>query len=439
MTSRFGRPEKFRSWGRIEKFEGPIAHPRFAGDLPEIFADPQRPKTILGVGAGRSYGDSGLNLEGGLVDMTGLNRIIQIDKHGLVLQAQAGLTLDAALKRLTPMGLFLPVVPGTRFVTLGGAVANDIHGKNHAANGAFGRWVRRIELNRSDRGQIQLAPGDPDGLFAATIGGLGQTGLISWVEIGLKAIETTDLMVQDAPFDTLDEYYKLMLDHSDADYRVAWIDCARPGRGIFSHARHLMRGELAPERSPSRFTVPFDMPGILINGLTTAAFNAVYRATKRSTSAPRRMHYSKFHFPLDGIGDWNRLYGVRGFRQYQCVLPHVSAREAAMEILTTVKKSGDGSILAVLKQFGGLASPGLLSFPREGATLALDFRDRGQKSHTLLNRLDAIVLDAGGRIYAAKDGRVSARTFQRMYPNWAELEAKRDPAIRSTFWKRVSA
>ncbi|MBL8551688.1 MAG: FAD-binding oxidoreductase [Hyphomonadaceae bacterium] len=437
--TQFGRPVPFAAWGRIERGAYPMARPRFAGDLPGLFSAKERPGHVLGVGLGRSYGDSCLNNGGGLIAMDGLDRLIEIDKPGLVLRAQAGLSIGKALEALTQRGLTLPVLPGTRFATLGGAVANDVHGKNHALAGTFGRWVRRIGLVRSDGRTLSLAPGDAEGLFAATIGGLGLTGLIAWVEVGLNALDSDDVEIEDIPFETLADYYALMADHAGKAHRVAWIDCTHPGRGIFTHGTPARDEPGARHKTPPgpRFSVPFDGPGFLLNRFSLSLFNKLYRSLK-ARDGLRRMHYARFHFPLDSIGGWNRLYGGRGFRQYQCAVPKAVAREAVMEILNAVKKAGDGAFLAVLKEFGPLESPGLLSFPLEGSTLALDFRNRGQKTLALLETLDRIVLNAGGRIYPAKDGRVSAQTFQEMYPQWRALEALRDPAIRSDFWARAT-
>jgi len=439
----FARKERLTCWGRTASFEGSVARPRFAGDLPGLFTDaglsePGRSGTFLPYGLGRSYGDSCLSDGGAMAAMRGLDRIQQIDPAARVLRAQAGMTLGEALEVLTPLGLFIPVLPGTRHVTLGGAAANDVHGKNHATHGSFGRWVRRIGLVRSDRGELQLSPDDPDGLFKATIGGMGLTGVISWVEMALTPISSTELLAEDIAFETFDEYYQLMVNHGDADYRVAWIDCTRPGYGIFSHASHAPLGENRTAGRRKTFAMPFDLPGPLMNGATISAFNAAYRALKRRRHGPRRVHYSTFHFPLDGVRDWNRLYGERGFMQYQCVIPDTHSREAMWEMLRVISKAGDGSFLAVMKQFGRLPAPGLLSFPREGMTLAMDFRNRGKRTLDLLHTLDEIVLSAGGRIYPAKDGRVPANHYQLMYPNWRELEALRDPKIMSSFWKRVS-
>ncbi|MGE0829368.1 MAG: FAD-dependent oxidoreductase [Hyphomonadaceae bacterium] len=437
--TRFTRPQRFTSWGRIERLDYPMAHPRFSADLPALLQAPDRPRSMLAVGMGRSYGDSCLNSDGGLISMRGLDRFNQIDKAGRTLRAQAGMTLDEALRLLVPRGLTLPVVPGTRFVTLGGAVANDVHGKNHASAGTFGRWVRAIGLARQGAPPQALTPGDAQGLFNATVGGLGLTGLISWVEINVTPIESSDLEVEDIAFSTLEEYFDLMNASTDAPYRVAWVDCTAPGKGIFSRARPMPDGGLVADAGGGGARIPFDGPGFLINGLTLSAFNMAFGAMKHARRGPRRVHYQHFHFPLDSIKDWNRLYGGRGFRQYQCALPSANAKDAIREILKIVKKAGDGSMLAVLKEFGGLASPGLLSFPMAGSTLALDFRNRGEKSLKLLDTLDSIVLRAGGRIYPAKDGRVPAHVFQQMFPNWRELELRRDPSIRSNFWTRVSA
>ncbi|MDX2238565.1 MAG: FAD-binding oxidoreductase [Hyphomonadaceae bacterium] len=428
--------ESFTSWGRVERRAYPVARPRFASDLAAAINAPDRPATVLPVGLGRAYGDSCLNAEGGLIVMTGLNRLIQIDEQGLILRAQAGLSLGEALRVLTPRGLFLPVLPGSQFVTLGGAVANDVHGKNHLMHGSFGRWVRRIGLQRSDREALSLASNDPGGLFSATIGGLGLTGAIAWVELGLIPIDSAYLDAEDVPFSTLDEYFQLMAESESFEHRVAWIDCTQPGRGVFTRAKMRDDGDLQPGRIEPRISAPFDGAGFLFNGLTLRAFNAAWAAAARPGT--RRVHYARFFFPLDSVGDWNRFYGRRGFRQYQCVVPEVTARDAIPELLRAIADSGEGSMLAVLKAFGPKPSPGIMSFPIPGHTLALDFANRGDKTLRLLARLDEIVLEAGGRIYAGKDGRAPPRTFQRMYPRWLELERLRDPAIRSDFWSRVS-
>jgi L-gulonolactone oxidase len=435
--SNFAEHAPFASWGRVVRRSYPIARPRFAADLGGVFGATDRPATALPVGMGRSYGDSCLNGEGGLISMRGLDRLIDIDTTEESFSAQAGMTLSESLQHLVLRGLFLPVVPGTRMATLGGAVANDVHGKNHLMAGSFGCQVRRFELVRSDGSRRVLGPGDPSGLFEATIAGLGLTGAITWVELGVRDEDSSYLDAEDLPFDTLDQYFELMAESAHFEHRVAWIDCTRPGRGVFSRGRFLDDGQLMPHPDKIRLRAPGFTPGFLLNGLTLRAFNALYAAAKTMKKGPQRVHYAPFFFPLDSIGDWNRVYGGAGFYQYQSVVPLATARDATKAMLKAIASSGEGSMLAVLKEFGPARSPGLLSFPMEGTTLALDFRNRGSKTLKLFERLDAIVTEAGGRLYAAKDGRIPAEAFRRMYPRWTEVERLRDPAITSDFWSRI--
>jgi L-gulonolactone oxidase len=426
----------FDSWGRVVRRRYPTARPRFSADLSSVVTAQGRPATALPVGMGRSYGDSCLNGQGGLMVMRGLDRLMEIDQGEENFTAQAGMTLSEALQHLTPRGLILPVLPGTRLATLGGAVANDIHGKNHLMAGSFGCHVRRLELVRSDTGRQVVSSESP--LFKATIGGLGLTGAISWVELAVRDEDSSFLSCEDLPFFSLDQYFALMADSAAFEHRVAWIDCTRPGRGILSRARFLDDGALLPHRDKIMLSAPGFSPGWMLNSLTLTAFNRLYEAMKALKKGSRRVHYAPFFFPLDSIEGWNRLYGRRGFYQYQCVVPPASAREAVGAMLAAIAQAGEGSILAVLKEFGKARSPGLLSFPMEGTSLALDFKNRGEATLALFARLDAIVLEAGGRLYPAKDGRIPAKVFQAMYPRWEEIERLRDPGISSDFWTRVT-
>jgi L-gulonolactone oxidase len=437
MAAAFAAKEPFQSWGRVARRAYPTAHPRFAADVPALFTAPDRPSTVLPVGAGRSYGDSCLNAGGGLISMRGLDRLIEIDEEALTLTAQAGVTLSAAIQAVMRKGLFLPVLPGTRFATLGGCLANDVHGKNHAEAGTFGAHVRRFELARSDGSRTVVEPGSD--LFAATVGGLGLTGIVTWIELNLLDVDSAYLDAEDIAFATLDDYAALMAESGAFPYRVAWIDCTAPGRGVFSRARFRDDGRIQAHTDKTKLRAPAEAPGFLINRASLSVFNRLYAAAKGSRKGLRPVHYAPFFFPLDSIGGWNKLYGGKGFYQYQCVLPPATARDAAQALLDAIAIAGDGSMLAVLKDFSGYPSPGLLSFPMEGTTLALDFRNRGEKTMRLFDRLDAIVSEAGGRLYPAKDGRIPAALFQRMYPRWREVEARRDPAIQSDFWARVSA
>ncbi len=432
------------SWGRLLRPQQLAFVPSWPDELPATLraAAAARPEHgVLPMGLRRSYGDSGLNPDGAVVLTAGLDRTIAFDPEAGILRAEAGHSLEALLAWLVPNGFFLPVTPGTRHVTLGGAVANDVHGKNHHGAGTFGRWVRAIGLLRSDGAVHTLVPGDA--LFASTVGGLGLTGLITWVELTLLPIASSRMEVEDEVFEDLDGYFRLAEASATWDYTVAWVDClgqgAALGRGIFSRGRHATAGGLRAEEPTKLWRMPLDAPGFALNRLTLTAFNTLYLAMGRWRSGrARNAPYLSFFYPLDGIAEWNRLYGKRGFFQYQCVVPPAASRDAVREMLTTTAAAGEGSFLAVLKNFGALPSPGLLSFPMEGTTLALDFANKGTPTLALLARLDAITREAGGRLYPAKDGRMSAKMFRAGYPAWERLKEHMDPHFSSAFWRRVS-
>jgi FAD/FMN-containing dehydrogenase len=340
-----------------------------------------------------------------------------------------------------PRGWFVPVTPGTRFVTVGGAIANDVHGKNHHRAGSFGHHLRRFELLRSDGSRLVCSPDENADWFAATIGGLGLTGFITWAELALKRIDGPVMETEAIPFTDLDAFFELSrASHNGYEYTVAWIDCTRPVRegmrGLFfrgNHARGIPARVAAPRPKPG---LPFTPPVSLVPHRAAALFNALtYRKPR-----PRRSyaHYETFFYPLDAVPNWNRFYGRRGFFQHQCVVPHDDARQAVTALLDRVAETGSGSVLTVLKVFGDAAPRGWLSFPRPGVTLALDIPDRGARTLALLDELDAIVMAAGGAVYPAKDARMAAATFRRGFPRWQELEAYRDPAFASSFWKRVA-
>lgn len=396
--------------------------------------------TTLAHGLGRSYGDSALNMNGGLVRTPGLDRLIAFDRDNGILRAEAGLSIDALLRVIVPAGWFVPVTPGTKFVTLGGAVANDVHGKNHHVAGCFGRHVRRLALWRSDRGVVECGPEVETDLFRATVGGLGLTGIVLWVEIALIPIRSAMIEVENIRFDDLDGFFDLSEGSADWPYSVAWVDTIhggeRFGRGVFSRGRHAETGGLKPHRSGGP-TVPFDAPSGLLNRVTVGVFNKLYYA-KPGSAFRGRQHYDGFFYPLDRLRRWNRLYGRRGFYQWQGVVPPDDARAATETLLRTVTRSGEASFLAVLKNFGDMPSPGLLSFPMAGTTLALDLPNRGERTLGLMAELDRVVGQASGRLYPAKDGRMPAAAFQAGYASWRELERLRDPLLMSDFWRRVS-
>lgn len=429
------------AWGRVHRGRQRVASPAWPRELEAAArASAGAGGTTLARGLGRSYGDSGLNLGGGVVAMAGLDRAIGFDRAAGVLRADAGMSLDAVLRMVVPAGWFVPVTPGTKFVTLGGAVANDVHGKNHHVAGCFGRHVRRLGLWRSDRGVVECAPDHEPELFGATVGGLGLTGILLWVELALLPIGSSAMQVENQRFDNLDGFFRLSTESAGWPYTVAWVDTLATGpglgRGVFSRGRHAETGPLAPHRSGGP-AVPFDAPGLLLNRWTVGAFNRLYHA--RPGAAFRGTQpYDPFFYPLDRLRNWNRLYGPRGFYQWQCVVPQDAARPAVRALLERITRSGEASFLAVLKEFGDLASPGLLSFPAAGTTLALDFPNRGGRTLALLAELDRVVAGAGGRLYPAKDGRMPAAAFRSGYPAWQELEHRRDPMLLSGFWRRVA-
>lgn len=429
------------SWGRAVRRRQQVAFPRFRGDLPKLLSS-QWPGTVLPVGLRRSYGDSVLNSEGRIVAMAGLDRFMALDLETGVVRAEAGVTLSEIMRRVVAHGYFLPVTPGTRSVTLGGAIANDVHGKNHHRAGAFGRHVLSFGLMRHDGEAIVATANERDGLFQATIGGLGLTGLIEWAEIKLQPVQSSQLDVEIIPYGSLSEFWDIA-EASEAthEHTVAWIDCttsgSHAGRGIFSRANWGSEGGLVVHDDNKRLRVPLDAPSGLLNRLTVGAFNQVYHAAQKRKAGSLRQHYSRFFHPLDGIADWNRLYGRKGFWQYQCVVPKHSMKEAIAALLAAIVASGQASFLTVLKTFGSLPSPGFLSFPLEGATLALDFRNRGAETLRLFEKLDAIVREAKGRLYAAKDGRIPKDMWIAGYPEFERFLTYADQNFSSDFFKRV--
>jgi FAD/FMN-containing dehydrogenase len=398
--------------------------------------------TTLAFGNGRSYGDSCLAQSGHVLEMSGLDRIIHADwEHGIIL-AEPGITLEKILEVAIPRGWILPVMPGTKYATLGGAIANDVHGKNHHVRGTFGRHVRSLCLARSDGHVMECSPATNPEMFAATIGGLGLTGLILRAEIQLMPITSSLVDVKKVCFPHLDGFFEASeaLDASH-EYNVAWIDCLARGpslgRGFCAAGNHAPNGPLEFDRKKKR-KILFTPPISPINPLTLRAFNGLYYRRQCSRASASSIGYDRYFFPLDGLLDWNRLYGAAGFQQYQCVLPAANAREALRAALSTISASGTGSFLAVLKRYGDLRSPGLLSFPLAGTSLALDFPQRDAANQSLFSSLDAIVREAGGRIYPAKDAHMSGADFRLAYPHWPELEVLRDPAMMSRFWERVT-
>ncbi|HRY15723.1 MAG TPA: FAD-binding oxidoreductase [Candidatus Competibacteraceae bacterium] len=429
------------SWGRY-----PASHPRqvvSCRDRQTLIPPVESNSCFLPFGNGRSYGDVCLNNDGALLLTRGLDRFITFDPASGILRAEAGVLLSEILALIVPQGWFLPVTPGTQFVTLGGAIANDVHGKNHHVAGSFGCQVRAFELLRSDGSRRFCAPSENTDWFQATVGGLGLTGLITWVEIQLQRIANPWIVAENRRFASLDEFLALDTEYEARyPYTVSWIDCAASGktlgRGIYMAGMHAPPGLLkSPPPERRALTVPFTPPLSLVNDLSVGSFNRLYYYLPRP--ARGLTPYQPFFYPLDNLLHWNRLYGPHGFFQYQCVIPPADAREALREILARIAASRQGSMLAVLKRFGEKTSGGWLSFPRSGVTLALDLPNRGQPTLDLLERLDEVTRQAGGAVYPAKDARMSGDSFRQYFPQWRKFSEYIDPRFSSSFWRRVSS
>lgn len=427
-----------QSWGR---------YPRVAQRLVPVndraAALPAIEPSLLPHGNGRSYGDSCLNPGGALLMSRALDRFIAFDPATGVIRCEAGMTLAEIIDIALPQGWFLPVTPGTRYATVGGAIANDVHGKNHHRAGSFGHHVRCFELLRSDGLRIVLDEVDASGLFGATIGGLGLTGLITWAELQLRRVPGPWIETESIRFDSLDEFFTLSRESAaDFEYTVAWIDCLASGKQL--GRGHFLRGDHArgnpsaatPSTMPRR-SIPFVPPVSMVNGLTLRPFNTLYYWRQPARSRRHITHYQSYFYPLDGINDWNRMYGPAGFLQHQCVLPPEHARDATAALLQEISRSGRGSFLAVLKEFGTAPARGMLSFPRPGTTLALDFPNTGPDVFRMLERLDRIVAEAGGAVYPAKDARMSGALFRQAFPAWEAFSSHIDPRFSSGFWRRV--
>lgn len=426
---------KVNSWGRLAEGDHELL---VLSDRSRVARQLQINKSGLAYGAGRSYGDSCLNPGGVLWLTSGLDRFIHFDPNSGRLQCEAGVLLGDIQRSLMPRGWMLPVTPGSQFVTVGGAIANDVHGKNHHAQGCFGDHVQQIWLHRTDGSEIVCSPDLHAQWFAATVGGLGLTGVISQAELQLRRVPGPWLTTETIPFADVDEFCLLACESEhDWEHTVSWIDCLSPhGHGLFMRANACDPG---PRIEPAGrgFRVPLTPPFSVVNKLTLKPFNSLYYHVKKRQPASRLCHYQPFFYPLDRLLEWNRLYGPRGFYQYQSVVPMVDGPDAVRAMLHEIAKSGEGSVLAVLKTFGNRSAAGLMSFAQPGLTLALDFPNRGASTLKLLARLDAVVRAAQGRIYPAKDARMPRELFEAGYPKLNQFLKYRDPGISSALSRRL--
>ncbi|MCU1495677.1 MAG: linked oxidase domain protein [Acidimicrobiaceae bacterium] len=442
-------------WGRASPSAARVVTVRSRRHLEELVVGAGRSATpVLARGLGRSYGDAAQCAGGMVLDCTPLGAIAIEDLDEGIVRVEGGVSLDALLREVVPRGWFVPVTPGTAHVTVGGAIAADVHGKNHHRDGAFGSYVQRIELV-TPSGGVEVAPASDPELFWATLGGMGLTGAIAEADVRLHRIETSRMLVDTVRARDLDECMEKLSD-SDASYRysVAWVDCAargsRLGRSVLSLGDHAALSDLpAADRAkaldyrPSGgIGVPFAPPVNLVQPMAIAAANELWYRKARLHRAGELQSLASFFYPLDAVRDWNRLYGPRGFTQYQFVVPF-GAEETVRTVIELLQAARLTPSLAVLKRFGK-ADPGPMSFPSAGWTLALDIALSARDVAPVLDRLDDVVADAQGRVYLAKDGRLRPELLREMYPRleeWLAVRARVDPTgvFVSDQWRRVGA
>ena len=413
---------EYTSWGRALRAAGQMARPERQSALAELSAVAPAPA----IGGRRSYGDACLNTDGRVIDMTRLDRFLAFDPATGVLKVEAGLTIGEVSRVMAPRGWLPAVMPGTGFATIGGAIANDVHGKNHHGAGSFGQHVLGFELINAEGAHYVDPIKQPD-LFKATIGGLGQTGVITHADLQLIRCKGDIVTLTERRVANLDEFLRL-LDQSEATYSVGWIDAtakgAALGRGILEEAE--TGSGLVPPSKPSK-SVPFNAPGFALSRPIVRMFNSAYFRRVPAHGRTVVKPINEFFFPLDRINKWNKLYGKRGFHQFQSVVP-LSEVAAIKEMLARISDSGKASPLAVLKRMGP-GRAGYMSFPMEGYTLAVDFRNR-DGADRLIAQLEDITAGAKGRIYLAKDSLSSKARVREMYPeynDWAVQVSKADP------------
>jgi decaprenylphospho-beta-D-ribofuranose 2-oxidase len=439
----FVRPKRamLSGWGRYRPLECDLYRPEKFSELAAIVAS--NSTSLVARGAGRAYGDAAVNGDNRVADVTRLGRMLSFHPDSATLRAETGVTLDEIIDVFLPRGFFPQVVPGTRYVTLGGSIAADIHGKSHHRDSSFASNVTSFTLMLAAGGIRRCSREENADLFWATVGGMGLTGVILEAELRLRRVESAWLEGEVIRAENLDAALEAF-ERIDGEYdnSVAWIDCAstkgRLGRSILNAANFATRDALAPAMRQGPFavtpkfhpSVPFDLPHFALSPLTVRAFNDGLYAIHRRKAGRARFDYQSFFFPLDSIHDWYRIYGKRGFVQYQCVWPEAESRAGLIETLEAISASRRGSFLTVLKKFG--AQEGMLSFPMPGYTLALDF-PVAEGLMEFLDRLDAMALARGGRVYLAKDARMRPETFRAMYPNlprWQQIKAAADPNNR---------
>jgi decaprenylphospho-beta-D-ribofuranose 2-oxidase len=408
-------------WGRVSRAQTLAARPERSSELPNVLAA-DHPKALSIYGAGRSYGDSALNSHGHSCLTERLDRILSFDDSSGVVEVEPAVTFRRLMDVFLPLGWLFPVTPGTSFATIGGAVAHDVHGKNHEKTGSFGQHVTEIEIIAADGTRHRVSPANRPEWFRATCGGCGLTGVISRIAFRLRRVPSAHVTVAERRLENLDAFLDAFEQTKDASYSVGWIDGLATGRGL---GRGILEtAEPAPDAgfasTPANApSVPIGFPSFALNRLSVTAFNELYFRRIPKQGRHRVESYGRFLYPLDGIHHWNRIYGKAGFHQFQCAVPYVEGPTALRRLLQATAASGAASFLSVIKRLGP-GRTGYLSFPMPGYTLAIDFPNR-PGTEELYRALVAITLDHGGRIYLAKDALLSAEAFARMYPELPEF------------------
>jgi len=421
-------PMKVANWGNYPVAEAELVDFRSEKEVPEKTGSQE---SWIPRGLGRCYGDSSLAEH--ILSTTSFNRFLGFDEQNGLLTVQSGVSLADVLEVIVPKGWFLPVTPGTKFVTVGGAIAADVHGKNHHSEGTFSRYVKRFSLLTPGAGLLECSPVENAEVFWATCGGMGLTGLIMDATFSLKKIETSYIRETSLKVKNLDQALEVFEQSMGYTYSVAWLDCLAKGKNLGrsiilngEHAgmsdlkkpKHLKTPLIVPQKR--KFNVPFKFPSFTMNSLSIKAFNAVFYAKAPRGEKTHVIDYDTYFYPLDSIHHWNRVYGQRGFAQYQFVMPPETAVEGLKKVLEKTSKERFPSFLTVLKWCGD-EGKGHLSFPLKGLTLAMDF-PRSKSLFPFLDELDKIVLDAGGRLYLTKDCRMSSKVLAESYPRLKEWE-----------------
>jgi len=412
---------KISGWGNFPQQEAQLLTPSSSTYLNAIL---RQENILIARGMGRSYGDSANASK--VLQTLHFDHFIEFDEDTGKLTAEAGITLREILKVIVPKGWFLPVTPGTSHVTLGGAIASDVHGKNHHAAGTFGQHITSLCMVLGTGEVVTVSPHEKVDLFRATCGGMGLTGIIISASIQLLPIQSSFINQKTIKADCIEAACEAFANNTNSTYSVAWIDCLskgkRLGRSVLILGEHADKGELEVDiKHP--ISIPVNTPSALLNSLTMKAFNGAYwhKSKHNHNQTIRLMPY---FYPLDAVGAWNKLYGKHGFLQFQCVVPKEDGVANMRKLLTEISKSGEGSFLAVLKQFGK-SNDNLLSFPTEGYTLALDFKLTASTIKTV-RRLEELVVHMGGKLYLTKDAVMQEDSFKTMYPNWEKFESVRE-------------